>query len=208
MIWQDETTTPGTARTRIAGQLMSDVPSLCGNPALAAHAPLAEAAQGVALYLDQIEVIPEELDVRQSRDMLAQALDAAGEAALARRIRLFGNRIIYPATWIACGRETVWVLDTRHLMNPADAGMEMILFERIRIVLATFADVWDASSGQGFLGLKGLETTAAILLGEPASRRATRDLTREIRALCARHLDQFRKQRDWQATPAILTLLA
>lgn len=207
MIWQDDTTS-GTTRDRIAGQLMDDVPVLCGNPALAAHGSLAEAAQGVALYLDQIEVIPEELDLRQSRELLAHALDAAGEGALARRIQLFGNRIIYPATWIACGRETVWVLDTRQLMNPADTGMEMILFERIRIVLATFADVWDATSGRGFLGLKGLETTATILLGESASGRTTRTLAREIHARCTRHLDHFRKQNAWQASPAILTLLA
>lgn len=206
MIWQDDTT--GTARERIADQLMSDVPSLCGNPALAAHRPLAEAAQGVALYLDQIEVIPEELDLNQSREMLAHALETAGEATLARRIRLFGNRIIYPATWIACGRETVWVLDTRQLMSSADAGMEMILFERIRIVLANFADVWDATSGRGFLGLKGVETAVAILLGESATTRSSRALSREFRTLCARHLDQFRTRRGWQASPAILTLLA
>jgi hypothetical protein len=207
MIWQDDTTL-GTARARIAGHLMEDVPALCGNSALASHGPLAEAAQGVALYLDQIEVIPEELDLRQSRDLLAQALAASGEAALARRIRLFGNRIIYPATWIACGRETVWVLDTRQLMDPMDFGMELILFERIRIVLATFSDVWDVTSGQGFLGLKGLETTAALLLGQAAAGRTTRNLTHEIRGLCARQLDHFQKQRAWQATPAILTLLA
>ena len=207
MIWQDDPITE-TARARIAGHLMEDVPALCGNPALAAHGALAEAAQGVALYLDQIEVIPEELDLRQSRDLLAQALAASGEAALARRIRLFGNRIIYPATWIACGRETVWVLDTRQLMDPMDFGMELILFERIRIVLATFSDVWDATSGQGFLGLKGVETTAALLLGQAAAGRTTRNLTHEIRGWCARQLDHFQKQRAWQTTPAIVTLLA
>ena len=207
MIWQDDIHT-GSARGRIAGQLLDDVPALCGNPALASHSPLAEAVQGVALYLDQIEVIPEEMNLRQSRDLLAQALDASGEGALARRIRLFGNRIIYPATWIACGRETVWVLDTTALMTPRDAGMDMILLERIRIVLATFADVWDTSSGRGFLGLKGLETTAALLLGESANRRTIRATSLEIRAWCARHLDHFRTQRGWAATPAILTLLS
>lgn len=207
MIWQDDIHA-GTARDRIAGQLLDDVPALCGNPALASHAPLAEAAQGVALYLDQIEVIPEEMNLRQSRDLLAQALDAAGEGALARRIRLFGNRIIYPATWIACGRETVWVLDTAALISPPDSGMEMILFERIRIVLATFSDVWEAKSGHGFLGLKGLETTAAILLGESANSRTIRAMSLEIRTWCARHLDHFRARYGWTATPAILTLLS
>ena len=73
MIWQDSNVT-GTTREKIADRLLTDVPTLCGNPALAAHLPLAEAAQGVALYLDQIEVIPEELDPRQSRELLAHAL--------------------------------------------------------------------------------------------------------------------------------------
>lgn len=206
MIWQD-VHTAGTAREKIADRLLSDVPVLCGNPDLALHAPLAEAAQGVALYLDQIEVIPEELDPRQSRELLAHALDAAGESVLARRIRLFGNRIIYPASWIACGRETVWVLDTRHLITSRDAGMEMILFERIRIVLSTFADVWDATAGRGFLGLKGMEVTAATILGVPTPGRPLQKLTQEIRALAARHLELFRIQRGWDTAPAILTLL-
>ena len=206
MIWQDFNGA-GTARHRIADRLLTDVPALCGNPALASHLPLAEAAQGVALYLDQIEVIPEELDPRQSRELLALALDAAGEGVLARRIRLFGNRIIYPATWIACGRETVWVLDTRQLITSRDAGMEMIIFERVRIVLATFADVWDATSGRGFLGLKGMDVTASIILGSASAGRSLRALTLELRSLAAQHLESHSKQRRWDESPAILTLL-
>jgi len=206
MIWQDFKGS-GTTREKIADRLLTDVPSLCGNPDLAFHYPLAEAAQGVALYLDQIEVIPEELDPCQSRELLAHALDAAGEGTLARRIRLFGNRIIYPASWIACGRETVWVLDTRQLITSRDVGMEMIMFERIRIVLATFADVWDATSGRGFLGLKGMEVTAGIILGSATSRRSLETLTQELRSLAARHLEHFRTQREWALVPAILTLL-
>lgn len=207
MIWQNSSLT-GTTREKIADRLLTDVPTLCGNPALAAHPPLAEAAQGVALYLDQIEVIPEELDPRQSRELLAHALDAAGEGTLARRIRLFGNRIIYPASWIACGRETVWVLDTRQLITSRDAGMELILCERIRIVLATFADVWDAHAGRGFLGLKGMEVTAAITLGSATSDRSLRALTLELRSRAASQLEQFRLQRGWDTAPAILTLLS
>lgn len=207
MIWQD-TPLAGTSREKIADQILDDVPALCGNPALASHPPLAAAAHGVALYLDQIEVIPEAMDPRQSREMLAQALEMAGEGTLARRIRLFGNRIITPATWIACGRETVWVLDTRPLTAATDTGMEIILFERIRIVLSTFSDVWDTTSGQGFLGLKGLDATAAALLGPAATPRAIRHLTTEIRSLCARHLANFQAQRQWRQAPAILTLLS
>jgi len=207
MIWQDTPNT-GTARDRIAGQLLDDVPVLCGNPMLASHPTLAEAANGVALYLDQIEVIPEEMEPRQSRELLAHALDAAGEGGLARRIRLFGNRIIYPATWLACGRETVWVLDIRQLIATPDTGMELILFERIRIVLATFSDVWDATSGRGFLGLKGLVPTVETVMGTDAPPRLIRQLTSEIRALCARHLASFQTQRGWQTAPTLLTLLS
>lgn len=207
MIWQD-TPQAGTTRERLADQLLDDVPELCGNPALASHHSLTEAAQGVALYLDQIEVIPESMDRGQSREMLARALDAAGETTLARRIRLFGNRIIVPAIWTACGRETVWVLDTRQLVSPDDAGMEMILFERVRIVLATFSDVWDATSGQGFLGLRGLDSTAAVILGPAPSARRRQALTTEIRGLCTRYLTHFQVQRGWQTAPAMLTLLS
>jgi hypothetical protein len=206
MIWQDEHSS--TSRQTLAGQLLSDIPVLCGNPALAEHAPLAEAAQGVALYLDQIEIIPENMDLRQSRELLAHALDAAGEAALARRIRLFGNRIIYPAKWIACGNETVWVLDLQQLISPKDTGMEIILFQRIRVVLATFSDVWDTSAGRGFLGLKGLAATATILLGQMGPNRTIKELTLEMRGFCKHYLQESEKQRGWQNVPAILTLLS
>jgi hypothetical protein len=84
----------------------------------------------------------------------------------------------------------------------------MIFFERIRIVLATFADVWDATSGKGFLGLKGMEVSATIILGAAASPRSVRPLTLEFRSLAARHLDYFRIRRGWDTAPAILTLLA
>jgi hypothetical protein len=207
MIWRDTPET-GTSRERLADQLLEDVPSLCGNPDLAFHPPLNEAAQGVALYLDQIEVIPESMNLRHSRELLAGALDAAGETTLARRLRLFGNRIIYPARWTACGHETVWVLDLRHLITPSDAGMEMILFERVRIVLATFSDVWDATSGQGFLGLKGLAITSSLILGATTLPRKRQALSSEIRALCTRHLGHFQMQRGWRTMPALLTLLS
>lgn len=207
MIWQD-TPEAGTSRERIALQLLEDVPALCGNPDLALHPPLNEAAQGVALYLDQIEVIPESMDLRHSRELLARALEASGETTLARRIRLFGNRIIYPAIWTACGRETLWVLDLSQLISPCDTGMEIILFERIRIVLATFADVWDPTSGKGFLGLKGLPLTTALLLGNATLPRKKQALSSEIRSLCVRHLGHFQTQREWQTIPALLTLLS
>ena len=207
MIWQDTAHT-GTARDKIAGQLLEDVPSLCGNKTLSANSSLHQAVQGVALYLDQVEVIPEEIDPRQSRELLAHALETAGESGLARRIRLFGNRIIYPATWIACGGETVWVLDTRQLLAPRDAGMELIFFERMRIVLSTFADVWDAASGKGFLGLKGLPAATGTLLGPASAVSASRRLMAETRHLCATHLIRFQSQRGWRTSPAILTLLS
>ena len=207
MIWQD-TTPPETARNQMAGKLLEDVPALCGNPALAADPSLTEAAQGVAHYLDRIEVMPETMDLHRSRDLLAQALDAAGEAGLARRIRLFGNRIIVPASWIACGEETVWVLDTRPLVSSRDAGMEIILFDRIRVVLETFSDVWDAASGRGVLALKGLAaTTAALFPGlSMAGRRDRLSLRHEIRDLCVRHFDGARTVRHWGTVPVVLTL--
>lgn len=207
MIWLD-TPLAGTSREQLAEKLLDDVPTLCGNPLLADHPCLAEAVQGVALYLDQIEMIPESMNRTLSRELLAQALEAAGEGGLARRIRLFGNRIIGPARWTACGSETVWVLDLQQLAGTGEDGMEMILFDRIRLVLATVADVWDATSGRGFLGLKGLEPAAASITGPSPASRKGRALAAELRGFCAYHLSLLQKQRGWQAAPAMLILLS
>lgn len=206
MIWQDEIL-DATAQARLAERLLEDVPSLCGNPSLAAHGPLTEAVAGVALYLDRIEIIPEEMDLRQSRDLLAQALDAAGEPVLARRIRLFGNRVIYPARWTACGDRVVWILDVSQLITPDDGVMEMILFDRIRTVLATFADVWDATTGEGTLALKGTPKAALDLLGTAAKPGRTAALTRELVACCRGAMESFGKQRNWSTNPSVMTLM-
>jgi hypothetical protein len=206
MIWQDESL-DATAQARLAERLLEDVPSLCGNPALAAHGPLTEAVAGVALYLDRIEIIPEDMDPRLSRDLLAQALDAAGEPGLARRIRLFGNRVIYPARWTACGDRTVWILDVSQLLTPADGLLEMMLFDRVRTVLSTFADVWDATAGEGILALKGSPKAAAALLGPDAKPGRAAALARELGARSRAALEALGPYRNWNTSPDVMIVM-
>ncbi|MEI6149241.1 MAG: hypothetical protein WCS01_09120 [bacterium] len=206
MIWRAELQDDTASRTRLADTLLDQIPSLCGNPSLANSSALTEAALGVAEYLDQQNATPHNLTPRHSCALVSRALEATGEATLARRLLLFGSSIVYPASWVVAGRQTVWVFDVGRLLAPRDPGMEMALFERFRLTLNTFADVWDGTSGKGVLGLKGLPDAARFVLGREARVARVRILTTELHRLSAGLLDEQRCRRQWKHTPFVMSL--
>ena len=195
-------------RDDLADRLLEQAPTLCGNPGLAASPTLCEAAQGVAAVLREQETFPHELDPHTSCTLMSRALEAAGETSLARRLHLAGSSSVYTASWITAGQDTVWTLDVKRLTANDGPCMELILFERLRGMLDDYADVWDATSGRGVVGLKGLNDVVASILGPHTTPMATRFLAGEMRDYCARRLDRQRQQRGWNATPVIMSVEA
>jgi hypothetical protein len=207
MIWNDSIDDGNASRQRIADDLLRQIPAICEKPELAASSALAEAAMGVAAFLDQHGEETGSLDPQSSCTLMSHALDAAGDRTLARRIRLFGDALVHSASWVTAGNETVWVLDVGRLMLPGDPCMEIALFDRLRVTLATFADVWDSSRGRGMLGLKGLPHAAAHVLGHSAPPARIKLLAHELHTFSGFHLDQLRGVRSWDHTPAVMSLL-
>ncbi len=205
MIWQDPSDTP-PARDRIADRLLGQIPDLCGNPALVDSPILAEAASGVAAYLDQRRAALKDLTPARSCTLVAHALEAAGNRDLARRLRIFSTALVYRDAWAVTGAETIWVVDAGQLLMPADPRVEIVLFERLRSVLTSFADVWDATHGHGIVGLKRLVDSARDVLGPRAHMQRVKDLAAELQCVGGLHLDRLRAQRGWQATPSLLRL--
>lgn len=206
MIWQSDLQDDGVSQQSLTNTLLEQIPALCGNPSLVKSNVLTEAAVGVAAYLDQQEKTPRDLTPRRSCALVSQALEATGEATLARRLRIFGSSAVYPASWVVTGHQTVWVLDVARLLTHQDPPMEIALFGRLLSALTTFADVWDGTSGQGVLGIKGLSASARFVLGREACVPRIQDLTAELHQLGVRHLELLRHRRQWMHTPAVMSL--
>lgn len=190
----------------MADHLLEHAPALCGNPALASSPTLCEAAQGVAAILAEQQTVPHEVDPHTACTLMSRALEASGESSLARRLHLAGTSSVYAASWITAGRDTVWTLDVRKLAPDNSPCMELVLFERLRVWLTDYADVWDATGGRGVVGLKGLSDVAASILGTLPAAFASRLLAAELRDYCASLLDRQRRQRGWHSTPLIMSV--
>ncbi len=207
MILQFETPRPEAAwRDRLADCLLEQAPALCGNPALASAPALCEAAQGVAAVLQEQETFPQELTPHASCTLLSRALEAAGEAPLARRLHLAGSSSVYAASWITAGQDTVWTLDVRNLTSGQAPCTELLAFDRLREMLNAYADVWDGAGGRGVLGLKRLSETAGAILGPRATPAEKAALAGEMRAYCGQCLDLQRQRRGWHSSPVILSI--
>jgi hypothetical protein len=167
---------------------------------------LTEAAFGVAAYLDQQQAVPQALTPHHSCALVSHALSAAGDDVLARRLRIFGSSLVYPASWVVTGDQTVWILDVGRLLAPHDPRMEMALFDRFQSALNAFADVWDGTQGRGVLGLKGLSAAARFVLGHAAPNARIKRLAMELHRLGGRHLEMVRHQRRWEYTPTVMSL--
>lgn len=209
MIFQYNNAKPeGALRDSLADRLLEQAPALCGNPALASSSALCEAAQGVAAVLQEQSTFPHELTPHSSCTLLARALQASGEPALARRLHLAGSASVYAASWITAGQDTVWTLDTRKLTETDSPCTELSAFTRLREVLNACADVWDGTCGRGILGLSRLPDVINEILGRHAAPAERRRLAGEMRDYCAHCLDMQRNQRGWQATPVVMSMEA
>ena len=205
MIWQDDNMVD-PQREAIASRILVEVPNACGNPALAAHPRVTEAALGVAAYLDEQTGTAADLDGRLFFDLMSRALNATGDRSLAWRVQAFSRALVYPSRWAATGDQRVWVLDLKRLLEPQEHSLELAFFERLRGTLDAVADIWDAADGNGILGLRNLTAAAGQVLGTGASRRPRRAFADEIPRYCVRRLESLRTTRQWRGTPLVICL--
>lgn len=140
-------------------------------------------------------------------ELSARTLGDLGEDDLARRLLMFGSGLVTPAVWEVSGGGTLWILDLRRLAVDAGVQIELTLFRSLDAAIAAMADLWDASSGQGRLGLRHVGATAARLLGDadPRGKRG-RAIAREILARGRARLERLATERGWRSTPEVLDL--
>ncbi|QBG48711.1 hypothetical protein EGM51_15350 [Verrucomicrobia bacterium S94] len=115
----------------------------------------------------------------------------------------FSLGVIRPADWAGAQLDRMWTLDFS-LLKLSDAEKhEMMLYKTIRAIVDHMYVFWDATSGEGVLGLKGLDSFNI----EP-DRKLKQTLTQR-HDLLEYIADLFARQktgRDWKAIPALLNL--
>ena len=207
MIWQTPSKTPASAQTVLAARILETVPRHCAYATMASQFRVAEAASGVAAYLtDPAGTTNAPVDTARLCALLSDALEANGDRLLACRIRSFGDAVVYAGQWHAAPGQPVWILNVGRLIGPGESGMEILLFERLRLTLESFGDVWDSTQGRGILGLRDLRGAVRRLVGGRVRGSRIATMADTIQRFCSDRLEVMRTRRSWQGTPRVMCL--
>lgn len=213
MIWNGDQSSPSDPPA-LAAHLASEVARACPDLDLPADR-ISQAAHAVANYClgrMQATCLPSDcLSALMSRSlagigereaserMLADADGAGGRHELLTRSRcdaavawrLSADRVVRSSWYISQSGET-WVIDLGAVAWGVDGLLEMSVLQGLRLVVANVADVWDAGSGAGCLGLRGIA--------------ATRVAARELKVFAEAVLERIGCARGWACRPRVVCL--
>ncbi len=143
----------------------------------------------------------QQLDSRQAGLFLSSP---EGGAVSVDAWNLMDSRLVRPSEWAVENQSTVWVLDfARIKMEPQDF-VELVFLQGLRILLERTAEIWDATGGQGVLGLKGLRDW--LVVRKKAGPRSVRGLMEEIGAFCRDVMMKNQAKRAWADCPRVINL--
>lgn len=106
-----------------------------------------------------------------------------------------GARVLRPARSASAGADPCWTLELAGLTTPAGDLAEIGLPVRVRRVLAGTAEIWDRTSGGGWLGIARPPPGAADHLA--------RLIRRDLPGLCRLVLARLQAERGWTRCPAV-----
>ena len=115
----------------------------------------------------------------------------------------FSLGIIRPADWAGARLDRMWTLDFGRLVLADAERHEMMLYRSVRTLVEKMFVFWDATEGEGILGLKGLSALSVDAGGrKKQTLTAPGDLYEYIADLFARQ----KGRREWHAIPSLLNL--
>lgn len=165
-----------------------------------------ELAAAVSAFLEEHELTDSFIDAGYLVMLASKAMSSIGQDRAALRLVVFGSGMVRPSEWEVTGGSEVWTLDLKQ-MTVADAtSLELVVFNTLNIVLDSVTDVWDASNGNGVLGLRHVCDTAAGLLGVSRNSKAVADLSNEIVRVCGLKLEKVGRSRGWETCPQVMNL--
>jgi hypothetical protein len=115
----------------------------------------------------------------------------------------FSLGVIRPADWAGARLDRMWTLDFDRLALSDAERHEMMLYRSIRAIVDNMFVFWDATEGEGVLGLKGL---ASLNVEKESRRKQTLTATDDLLEYIADLFLQQKKQRNWRSIPSLLNL--
>ncbi|HSR87763.1 MAG TPA: hypothetical protein VLL07_02320 [Pontiella sp.] len=115
----------------------------------------------------------------------------------------FSLGIVRPADWAGAQLDRMWILDLG-LIRLSDAEKhEMMLYGSLRALIGSMAVFWDATGGEGVLGVKGL---ASFNVESGLRQRQTFTTADDLLEYIGKLFLQQRELRRWHAVPSLLNL--
>lgn len=207
MRWLDHPSPSGQPPDALLKRLLAECSATTGQPPSLKDVDIEALADALNRVLSERRELP--ASPYRVVELSARTLGDLGAGDLARHLLVFGSGLVSPSVWEASGGDRIWVLDLRRLAVDSGVQIELALFRCLDAAIAAMADVWDASAGQGRLGLRHVGVTAERLLGDagrPQDRRSRAAFTRELLHHSRARLDALSSQRHWSHTPEVLSL--
>lgn len=115
----------------------------------------------------------------------------------------FSLGIIRPAEWAGAQLDRMWILDLGRLVLSDAEKHEIMLYGSLRAMIENMAVFWDASGGEGVLGLKGL---ASFNVESNSRQQQTITSADDLLGYIGNLFLQQKKLRNWPAIPVLLNL--
>lgn len=115
----------------------------------------------------------------------------------------FSSGIIRPADWAGARLDRMWTLDLGRLQLSDAEKHEMMLYRTLRTMIENMFVFWDATKGEGVLGIKGL---ASFDVDSNPRARQTLTSTDDWLGYIGRLFIQQQEPRNWQAVPVLMNL--
>lgn len=114
----------------------------------------------------------------------------------------FSRGIIRPAEWAGAQLDRMWILDFGRLALTDSERHEMMLYRSIRALIEKTFIFWDATDGEGILGLKALSSLNVDSCEKKQTLTTADDLLEYVADLFKQHQLVHR----WGAVPTLLNL--
>ncbi len=115
----------------------------------------------------------------------------------------FSLGIIRPADWAGAQLDRMWTLDFGRLVLTDAERHEIMLYRSIRALVEKMFVFWDATRGEGILGLKGL---SALNVEEGGRKEQTLTSEDNLLEYIADVFKQQSVERRWKTVPSLLNL--
>ncbi|MEI6891563.1 MAG: hypothetical protein V5783_05255 [Pontiella sp.] len=115
----------------------------------------------------------------------------------------FSLGVIRPADWAGAQLDRMWTLDLSRLVLSEAERHEMMLYRTIRAIVEHMYIFWDASEGEGVLGLKGLAT---FNVDRGSKKKQTLTQANDLLGYIGDLLKQQQELRCWRSVPSLMNL--